>query len=265
MKTIFLAIIFTALGSLLFAQQVVVSYDFEQFNENETLLKVYLQSDESAPQIVRGINLSFVLPEGCVTVTSFESLFTESWTEYLEDAQLFKGLALSYGSWEYSQRWQYGNADPGLPATTEIEVPGTNEERLQVLELTLEGSCAEQLYLETQAENRLNQMGDEVMTPISWVVQHPRSEISLGDELSLHVYPIPSRKYVNLKFEGTRLDNYQYQLSSANGQLLQQGEILRAEVQPIVLDLSIYSQGVYFLKLKSAGFLKVETIKLIKL
>jgi hypothetical protein len=262
-KTIFLLLLLSS-GLLLRAQEVAVSYDFEPIDEQRQTLRVYLQSTTEAAKTLRGINLSFAMPEGCVSLGEAQSLFRENWTEYLEENRQVADLDLSYGNWQYSQRWQYGNADPGLPATSPIQVPGSAEDRLLVLQVEVSGSCVEQLHLESQAENSLNQFGGANMQPIPWTVSHPRTEISLQEGLSLAVFPNPTHKLVKLQFDGLKDRDYNFQLSSTTGQILQQGVILSNEMNQEI-DLGRYAQGVYYLSFSTPeGKSPFEVIKLIK-
>jgi hypothetical protein len=266
MKTIthiFFFFLMLSLGLSLQAQEVAVSYEIEKNGTDKSSLVVYMQSLTDQDVSIKAVNFSLALPEGCVFVTGQQAIFSSVWTDFLQESSLTTGLDLNYNNWNYNHRWQYGNADPGLPETTPLIVPANSKERLYVMEIQLEGSCADRVYLEQQGENRLNQMGDNDVLPIGWTVVHPRTELEIAEGLSLTVFPNPTRNAVTVTWNGPREVDYSFQLYNALGQLAQEGMILQSDPNEQIVDLSAYAQGTYYLKL--AAQQKVYQVKLIKL
>lgn len=267
MKTLTHILIFLlALSTTLQAQQIAVSYEIEPNGTDKSTLVLYMQSMTDQEVEVKAVNFSLALPEGCAHVTGQQAIFSDVWTDFLQSSSFTADLDLSYGNWNYGHRWQYGNADPGLPETTPLIVPAQSKERLYVMEIQLEGSCADRVYLEQQGENRLNQMGDLDVLPIDWTVVHPRTELEIAEGLSLTAFPNPTHHVVTVTWNGPRAVDYSYQLYNTLGQLTQEGTLLQSDPSDQVVDLSAYAQGTYYLKLTSQeAQQKVYQVKLIKL
>ena len=220
MKKILFFLCFLALASLMRAQEVAISYEIVPQGDNQASLLLYLQSMTEQDKAVRAINFSLALPEGCVDVTGQKAVFSDAWTDFLQEVDMTEGLDLSYANWHYSRRWQYGSADPGMPNTTAIMAPAQGKEPLFVMEISLEGSCTDQVYLEHQSENPINQMGGGDIRPINWTIVHPNTELELNEGLRLNIYPNPVQNDLHVKFEGQRDQAYHFELYSIDGKRL---------------------------------------------
>ena len=264
MKKSLFILLLAALGSLLPAQQVAVSYEIEQQDGDKATLQVYLQSLSDEARAIGALNFSLAMPAGCIRVTGQESMLSEAWTDFLQEVQLVEELDLNYGNWHYSQRWQYGSADPGMPATAAILAPAQGEAPLRVMEISLEGNCADKLYLETQEENNLNQMGDGGMQPIDWVVIHPKTELELAEGLKMNIFPNPVVKELSIEANGLRENAYQITLSSMEGRQIWTQEWPASGPSTWTTDLGELPAAVYLLSISSQGNTQQQSIRIIK-
>lgn len=263
MKKLIYLILFITAGNFLRAQEIAISYDIQSQADNQHTLTVYLQSMSDQAKPVSAVNFSLALPAGCVKVTEHQSVFAEAWTDYLEKAESISDLDVSYGAWHYSHRWQYGNADPGLPATGPLIAPAQQAAPLKVVELKLEGTCAQHVYIEQQSENALNQIADEQFTPIKWTVIHPKTNLSLEEGLSMDIYPNPVEDVLHLSFEGEREQAFDIQLLTIDGKTVmtrsfdeKAGEILR-------FDMTSLPSAMYMLRI-SGEHTDVKQLKVLK-
>ena len=135
------------LTSSLSAQELEVSYEVLPQAADKHLVRVYVQSTSEQPLDLRAVNFSFAFEGKCAALETFESIFDQSWTRHLVENQQYGELDLHYDQAWYSTRLQYGNADPGLPATAQLTAPAKGEAPLQVMELTFTGSwCPARLF-----------------------------------------------------------------------------------------------------------------------
>jgi len=247
----------------LYAQQVAISYEMDPISDQETQLQIYLQSLTEEAQLIRAINLSIALPEGCLEVASYSNVFTEAWTDYLQEVQTNKGVELMYQEKYYSQRWQYGCADPGLPSTSAIVVPAKGEAPLLGMTVTLSGSCLDHFYLEQQTENPLNQIGDTEVQPINWTIIQPETEISIGQEQSIHIYPNPVKDWLNLSFEGNFEEAFEVKLISQDGKTIWMKQLHPLEMPFNRFNLQDLPSAVYLLQIRSTQ--NSESVNLLKI
>lgn len=260
-------IIFIFLLSLTtgFAQDVAVSYQFLSDEGQKHRMQLFLQSLDENPVDIHAVNFSISFPEGCVKILGQQGIFVDSWTDYLEEERLIEDLALTYGNWHHGFRWQYGVADPGLSETVGIIAPARHEEPLFIMEVLLEGTCPEQLYLEHQTENVMNQIGDSDMKPLDWIVVHPRKELSLSDELKVSIFPNPTSGPIGLEFIGFKDSDFEIKLYDMHGKLIEHKRLKESETY-ISFDLSNHADGMYFLDIRNPenGWL-VQSEKIVKL
>lgn len=266
MKKLIYIIPLLFLGSLLPAQEVAISYEIVQSTENQATMQVYLQSLTDQDQAIKAINFSLALPENCVKITGQQSIFSDAWTDYLQEVQMIDQLDLSYNNWHYTHRWQYGAADPGMPTTTAVIAPAQGKDALMIMEIDLEGSCVDKLYLEQQAENAVNQMGDGNIFPIEWTVIHPKTDLAIQEGLSLEIYPNPVQDYLNLHFDGYRELKYQFELSTLDGKSLQRSELQPQISDDLRINMSNLPAAVYILSISKVDgdIIPIETVKIVK-
>ncbi len=175
------------------AQLVHFNYEITAMSDQRHKVAVYMYSKASTALEIGAINLSFALDPTCASVSEFQSMFKDSWTEYLERDQEVKVVPTSYEGQVYEQRWQYGNADPGLPSTAPVTLPARQEERMTVLEMVVEGACSNQLYMEHLGQNSLNQIADPAMDLIDYIITHPRRTSSM-EFLAFEGYALDQRR-----------------------------------------------------------------------
>lgn len=253
MKTLSYIILLFSLGALLQAQDVAISYEILPQNQNQATMQLYLQSLTDQDQAVKAINFSLALPEGCAKITGQEGVFSKSWTDFLQEVQIKDGLDLNYNNWNYSQRWQYGSADPGMPNTVPIIAPAQDSEPLLIMTIKLEGGCTDKVYLEQQGENPVNQMGDDNILPISWTVFHPKTELDLSETLQLEVFPNPVADDLYIFFEGIREVDYQIELFSIDGKTLEKRVLSLGDAGNLEINVAHLPAAVYLLSISEVG------------
>ncbi len=263
MKNLIYFILFLGIDGWLLGQDIVLSYELKPVADDQYTLQVYMQSMSDQDVALGAINFSLALPAGCVQVMDQKSIFDDSWTSYLESVKSVPNLDLTYGNWHYSQRWQYGNADPGLPTTTEVVAPARQKEALKIMEISLKGSCADQLYLEQQAENGLNQMADAALKPITWTVAHPETELAIEGGLMMKVYPNPVGDLLNIHFEGERETALELELFSVEGKSMMRRRVDKYAGEEFTFNLADLPTGVYMLAVSAfdADFHQLKIIK----
>lgn len=266
MKTLSYIILLFSFGALLQAQDVAISYEITPQNENQASMQVYLQSLTDQDQTINAINFSLALPEACVKITGQEAIFSETWTDFLQKVQMKEGLDLNYNNWHYTQRWQYGSADPGLPTSTTVLAPAQEKDPLLIMKINLEGSCTDMIYLEQEAENPVNQMGDENVLPIEWTVFHPKTELELSESLQMEVFPNPVADQLNVSFEGIMGVDYQVQLSTIDGKMLESRLLKMNEGGNCQFKVDHLPSAVYILSVTEMGYESTElrNIKILK-
>jgi len=228
--------------------EVAISYEIEQINQDEAQMHLYLQSLRDQERTVRAINFSLALPAGCVEITGQQSIFSEAWTEHLQEVQLIEGLELSYDDWQYSSRWQFGTADPGLPGTTPIIAPSQDEVALHIMKINLRGNCVDKLHFEQQQENPINQMGDSEVRPIHWTVIQPEIEVSVAG-LQLYVFPNPTPDKLYVEGEGSMESKVNLVLSTIDGKQIASQQLKPTQAARATFDLSQLAAGMYMIQI----------------
>jgi len=261
MKTLSYIILLFSVGALLQAQDVAISYEITPQNENQASMQVYLQSLTDQDQTINAINFSLALPEACVKISGQEAIFSETWTDFLQEVQMKEGLDLNYNNWHYTQRWQYGSADPGLPTSTTVLAPAQEKEPLLIMKINLEGSCTDIVYLEQESENPVNQMGDENVLPIAWTVFHPKTELELSESLQLEVFPNPVEDALHVSFDGVMDADYQIQLSTIDGKMLDKRVMKMNEGSDCQFKVDHLPSAVYILSVSQTGYELTELSK----
>jgi hypothetical protein len=237
-----LVLSFSALG-----QDVAVSYEILPQDENQAVTQVYLQSLTDQDQTIRAINLSLALPEGCARVVDQNTAFAEAWTEFLQEVKVNDEVDLSYNNWHYSHRWQYGNADPGMPNTAPVLAPAQGNPPLQIMQIKLEGTCTDKVYLEEQAENQVNQIGDEKISPIEWTVIHPRTELELAPGQRLEIFPNPVVNTLQVKTVGQHDFPYHVELFTVDGKSIFRSNL--SDTDALQIDMTTMPAAVYMLSI----------------
>jgi len=227
--------------------EVVLSYEIEQSTTNKSQMLIYLHSLSHKDQSIKAINFSVVLPTTCVKVIGQQSIFTEAWTDHLQEVQIINNLDLTYGDWHYSSRWQYGSADPGLPGTTAIIAPAQDKPSILMMTLDLEGTCTDKIYLEQQYENPVNQIGDANVKPLAWTVIAPKTKLEL-EGLELDFYPNPTRDHLYVNVKGKRDHPLTFFLTNTEGRQLNHVVLKKNQESSFSLNLSKFSASMYLLQ-----------------
>lgn len=213
-------------------------------------------------EAVRAVNFSLAMPAACTAGTVKYNMFQDVWTNMLEEAKGQKISGLSYNGQSFGYRWQYGNADPGLPHTAPIAVPA--EQEILVMQVAIDQGCIAALRLEHERENPLAQIGNVVMEPMPYEIELRNLLPDPTAGWGINVSPNPVRNQTIASFNGNATGNYDLKLYDLNGKQLQ---AFRSEDgAPVTLDMSRLAQGVYLLETRRQGASneKPQSIRIIR-
>ncbi|MFK7970214.1 MAG: hypothetical protein AB8F95_07595 [Bacteroidia bacterium] len=152
------------------AQVYQVNYTFTQI-EDSVVVDVYMGSAQNTDVDIKAINFSVAFDSSCHTVSSYTCHFSESWTKFAERGRtlIIENDSTQYGNVPCNKRWIFGTAQ--FPRTPDIVLPAKGKEPLKVLTITFGQTCkTPMLYLEDEAEFRVNQMGDKNLRPAAWII-----------------------------------------------------------------------------------------------
>jgi len=243
--------------------EVAISYEIDQITESEAKMHLYLHSLTDQEQAIRAINFSLALPEGCASITGQQSIFSDAWTDYLQEVQLIDELDLNYNNWHYSSRYQFGAADPGLPGTTAIIAPAQGQAALPIMTISMEGSCVQQMYVEQQQENPINQMGDADVMPLGWAVIHPETELEIEAGLTMNIFPNPTPDRLHIELDGTRDQAIHFAITNIEGKQIASQQLEAQEEGKLSFDLSDLAAAMYMLQITQEGK-QTQLVKVIK-
>ncbi|MFK7969387.1 MAG: T9SS type A sorting domain-containing protein [Bacteroidia bacterium] len=249
---LFTLLLTLATFSFVSAQEVALSYEVLPSDEEGFTLNVYAQSYTESSFDLGAINLSAALPEGCVAVEKGFNMMSETWTDYLERGQEVADLELNYESLTFQNRYQYGNANPGLPATSEIILPPSTHDAMLIMSRTFKGSC-EDLYMEHQSENRLNQLTGSDMVPVEYVIRHPQRTTTPEETLEVMVVdvaPNPTTDWVTISLVDAKDSYYGISVYDVNGRLIytEEKEMGPSTVSKTPIDLRKEAAGMYIIE-----------------
>ena len=256
MRTISLAILLL-LGMSLNAQDLKVIYEVSQGTNGNNSLKVYMQSTTPDEVQVGAINFSFAHIGACSDFEPVYSLFTTEWTDFLERKMDKASISKEYENKIYDNRVQYGIAEPGMPNTEVITVPGSDQEKLFVYEMSFKGPMGDAIYMEDLSENPVNQIGGSMFNNIPYVIVNESQptatavEGSIGEigqiALSVKVFPNPVTDFANVSIQGIERETLGIQVTDLKGAvLLKQNTILDEKgVGELSLNLERFARGIY--------------------
>jgi hypothetical protein len=132
---------------------------------------------------------------------------------------------------------------------------GTAGESFKNTNYQLDWSIGE-LQTETYnaSQNILSQGFQQGTYVISTIVENP------GLALDITAYPNPTSDYVNIKFQESEVNGYQFVLTDFAGKLLKAGKISN---QIIAIDFSTYTSGTYILSIEHNGSV-IKSFKILK-
>ncbi|MFK7968992.1 MAG: T9SS type A sorting domain-containing protein, partial [Bacteroidia bacterium] len=134
-------------------------------------------------------------------------------------------LKLNHNNETFSQRWQRGSADPGLPQTSVVTLAPKGTSTL-ILTQQFKGDCQD-LYLEHVSENPLNELGDAAMQEMDYVIEHPQRTAKPQLDVSIAAFPNPTSDFVTVEATGLTAGTYTVRITDANGRLVQKQTIDR--------------------------------------
>jgi len=233
---------------LAFAQDVRLSYTLHT-SEEGTSLEVYAESYTESSVDLSALNVSVAHNAGCEVVGTAQSMLLESWTDYLAQATHAEELKLTHNDEAFSQRWQWGSADPGLPQTSVVTLAPAGTKTL-ILTQQFKGDCQD-LYLEHVSENPLNELGDVDMQEMDYVIEHPQRTAKPQLDVSIAAFPNPTTDFVTLEATGLSAGTYTVRITDANGRLVQkQTKTFEAgDATTVTLDMRNEAAGVYIIDL----------------
>ena len=266
-RKIFTLILAFAFTTLAFAQKVALSYEINPADDQGFELNVYAQSYNEESFDLSALNLSAALPEGCVRVDDAYNMMTDSWSNYLELGTEVEKLSLQYDAFDFNHRFQYGNADPGLPATSAIILPPSTTEPLLILSQKFKGNCAD-LYLEHQSENRLNQITGPDMKPVDYVIRHPQRVAEEDDfaVMLVDVAPNPTTDWAKVSLVDAEDSWYTVKVFDMNGRLVvsQEKEMGPATETTTAIDLRREAAGIYIIEVMDKMKDRGHALKVVK-
>ena len=250
MKLIKLFILATLLSGMAFAQQVRLSYELNT-TEAGTELAVYAESNSASSVDIGALNLSAAHNTGCEATGKASSMLLDSWTDYLAKAEVVKGLKLDLSDQTFNRRFQWGNADPGLPQTSVVTLAPKGTRTL-ILTQQFKGSCQD-VYLEHVSENSLNEIGNPGMEPMDYVIEHPQRPEAPELSFEVDAFPNPTKDFVTVEAKGLTPGEYTLRVTDLQGRMIQQVQrsFEQGDETRITVDLRGTSQGVYILDLSN--------------
>jgi hypothetical protein len=203
------------------------------------------------------------LSGACASEGEAQSILLDTWTDYLARAEAVKSLDLTYGNQTYSQRWQWGSADPGLPQTSSIILQTQSPTLIMTQQFS--GQCKD-LYLEYVSENPLNELGDSDMQAISYTIEHPQRIGEEEVEIALSVFPNPTADVVTLTSSELETGTYSILVEDMQGRRIMEKLIsIEAHEKEVSIDLRELAQGSYAIQLVSSeGVIKTRAMRVLK-
>ena len=166
----FILVLSSFLPLMLQAQVLELSFDIKQGNAlADDTLRIFLQSKSSQTVGIRAVNVSLVFDGGKQNLTGYQSAFRQIWTPTFERA-LIDSVNLSYMGRAYRNRWNYAIGDAIISAASLLQIPEDTSQALKVLELYFQQLNPGTVYVENQAENPVNQIGNANFRQVSYNV-----------------------------------------------------------------------------------------------
>lgn len=155
------------------AQPLRLLYQIAPISDTLSVLKLYMESTGNDSLLIRAVNFSFVWPDSCAQLRSAKTVFTSRWTAFVERKLDLPCAPFLYrGEHSLSHRYMYANAGiEGLPGVKPYHAPPAGAGGPPVIELRFSGFCASAIYMETEAENPMNQIGDASLVPMPYRIE----------------------------------------------------------------------------------------------
>ncbi|MEZ4686252.1 MAG: hypothetical protein R3B47_09345 [Bacteroidia bacterium] len=166
----YVLVLLSVLPFMLQAQVLELSFDIRQGpGLTDDTLRIFLQSRSHSPVGIRAVNISLVFDGGKQNFSGYQSAFRPKWTPTFE-RDLVDSVNLTYWGRTYHNRWNYAIGDAIISASSLLLVPEDTVPPLKVLELYFKHLSPGMVYVESQSENPVNQIGNENFRQISYTV-----------------------------------------------------------------------------------------------
>jgi hypothetical protein len=170
-------------------------------------INIGLQSLADTAVPIRAISFSFVFDSTCTDFDTYLSIIEGAglWGNFLAKDSLQKALSIQYQGKSYNTRYFYGNADPRPSQPNPIIIPASDQQPLVVFRAIFQGSCPPEIYIESQSENPVNQIGSVDNNAIPFDVGlFACAPVSVDpkEDLALNMYPNPTSGKVHFQHAG---------------------------------------------------------------
>jgi hypothetical protein len=152
-----------------YSQELEISYQNVELEPGTWETQVFMQNQSADSVIIRAVNFSFLSDKSCATFKEKQSLFSTSWSAFLERQFPMDSVSVQVNENTFSYRLLYGIAEPqGMKNTYTLKIPGTASDPLLVLQMKYEGNCAHKIMMEDVKQNAMNQIGDKNLNPMPY-------------------------------------------------------------------------------------------------
>lgn len=159
--------------SSLFAQDVRIMYQSKLGTGGVDTVLVYMRSHKPVTQDIAAVNFSFAFQNSCLAFQSNnDNVFLAAWTNFLENGQVITILPTTYQGNIYDKRYQYGNSNGFIGFYPIITLPDSNSSPMLVMKVAFSGTCASLVYMENENENPFNQIADENLFAIPYIIEN---------------------------------------------------------------------------------------------
>lgn len=223
---------------------------------------LYVRSTADTTVGIRAVNFSFAFHDSCADFIAIDSsVFQGAWGFFFERTVVTDSHTLVYDSVTYTSRVQYGNSDPGIGGDTAIWAPPDTAERMLVMKLVFGGSCVKNIYMESEAENFINQIGDVQFFPIPFDIvsckpppdtmpidtMPPMALDQVNGNFPIQVFPQPTRDFLTIQWPYAHGLSADILLYSLQGKLILKEKAFRGKGK---MDVRGLPAGMYLLGVK---------------
>ncbi len=104
------------------------------------------------------------------------------------------------------------------------------------------------------ANGNMGTKGDQTYNSSITVTENPANSINnLGEYIDINIFPIPSKDFVNINFNDNKFLNYS--VMDVNSKIIIENKDINSN--EIIIDISTFSNGIYFIKFESKEGLKI--------
>ncbi|MEZ4687453.1 MAG: T9SS type A sorting domain-containing protein [Bacteroidia bacterium] len=209
-------------------------------------IAIGLQSLADTAVPIRAISFSFVYDSSCSDFDNYLSILEGSglWGNFLAKDSLQKPFSVQYQGKNYSARFFYGNADPRPSQPNPAIIPASSEQPRIIFKAVFQGNCLPEIYMESQIENPVNQIGSVNNNAIPFDVSlNTCAPVGIEPEAfsRLSFFPNPSSGAVHFQ----SADPVFIEIFDQNGKLVL-GEKIETQAS-----FSLKEKGLFLVKIKN--------------